>query len=156
MVSESQLDTLPPVLTYSPIALPTPSSTSPADSSTTNSKHLHTTGITLPRRDLFDARYQLLSEDRALESHSGGSGRERHGAAKEGKDGIEFFENPSDLLPGVYEGGLKTWECALTLVEALEQVRYEGEGAERIRGKRVFEVKHFNFIIPIGNLNQQS
>ncbi|KAF9492580.1 hypothetical protein BDN71DRAFT_1451286 [Pleurotus eryngii] len=33
---------------------------------------------------------------------------------------LKFIDSPSDLVPGVYEGGLKTWECALDLVDYLE------------------------------------
>ena len=52
---------------------------------------------------------------------------------------MEFVDAPSDLVPGVYEGGLKTWECSLDLVECLDKI-YEGEIAERLKGKRVLEV----------------
>jgi hypothetical protein len=57
--------------------------------------------ITLSRRDLFDARFQLLAqadEDKAEE-----------------KDELRFVDAPSDLVRGVYEGGLKTWECSVDL-----------------------------------------
>jgi hypothetical protein len=57
--------------------------------------------VTLSRRDLFDARFQLLAqadEDKAEE-----------------KDELRFVDAPSDLVRGVYEGGLKTWECSVDL-----------------------------------------
>ncbi len=40
----------------------------------------------------------------------------------------------SDLVKGVYEGGLKTWECALDLVA------YLAEQKDSFDGKRVLEV----------------
>lgn len=49
---------------------------------------------------------------------------------------LEYLDAPSDLLPGVYEGGLKTWECSLDLVEYLESKR----PFSRYSGKRVIEV----------------
>lgn len=42
----------------------------------------------------------------------------------------------SDLIPNVYEGGLKTWECSLDLVTYLHD-RLEGQLADR----RVLEVR---------------
>ena len=36
---------------------------------------------------------------------------------------LEFLNAPSDLIPGIYEGGLKTWECSLDLVDYLDQIR---------------------------------
>ncbi|KAI8826245.1 uncharacterized protein EV422DRAFT_601232 [Fimicolochytrium jonesii] len=41
----------------------------------------------------------------------------------------------SDLIPGRYEGGLKTWECAVDLVNYLAT-----HEAEQLQGKRVFEL----------------
>jgi protein-histidine N-methyltransferase len=86
--------------------------------------------VTLARRDLFDARFQLISEDA------------RDGVAKKEQDevkdrirALEFLDAPSDLVPGVYEGGLKTWECSLDLVDYLDSTN----GGD-IRGRRVLEV----------------
>jgi len=36
---------------------------------------------------------------------------------------LEFLDAPSDLVPGVYEGGLKTWECSLDLVDYLDGLK---------------------------------
>ena len=33
----------------------------------------------------------------------------------------------SDLLPGIYEGGLKIWECAVDLARLLEQEEIDGK-----------------------------
>lgn len=51
--------------------------------------------VVLARRDLFDIRFQILNEDGT------------------------FADEQSDLIPGVYEGGMKTWECSLDLVAEL-------------------------------------
>lgn len=53
--------------------------------------------VWIVRRDLFDVRFQIISGD-------------GHCA-----DAL------SDLIPGVYEGGLKTWECSLDLVTELDK-----------------------------------
>lgn len=60
------------------------------------------TNILLPRRDLFDVRFQLISSEEE-EPVSGAPGE------------LAFVDAPSDLVPGVYEGGLKTWECSIDL-----------------------------------------
>jgi protein-histidine N-methyltransferase len=66
----------------------------------------------------------------------------RDGVAKKEQDevkdriqALEFLDAPSDLVPGVYEGGLKTWECSLDLVDYLDSTN----GGD-IRGRRVLEV----------------
>ncbi|KZV87713.1 hypothetical protein EXIGLDRAFT_679682 [Exidia glandulosa HHB12029] len=63
------------------------------------------TKLYIARRDLFDARYQLM----AGESHD-----------VDAPD-IQFLDAPSDLVRGVYEGGLKTWECASDLVQYISE-----------------------------------
>jgi protein-histidine N-methyltransferase len=45
----------------------------------------------------------------------------------------------SDLIPGVYEGGLKTWECALDLVETLDGL-HSGRWSEHFSGKYILEL----------------
>lgn len=66
--------------------------------------------VSLPRRDLFDVRFQLINDDDTT--------------------GAAVADSESDLVPGVYEGGLKTWECAADLVAQLD--RSEGLGARAI------------------------
>ncbi|KAH0834709.1 hypothetical protein J3R83DRAFT_10256 [Lanmaoa asiatica] len=44
--------------------------------------------------------------------------------------------NASDLVPFVYEGGLKTWECSLDLAGCL---RHDGHAAN-VKGRRLLEV----------------
>ncbi|OBZ77661.1 Histidine protein methyltransferase 1 [Grifola frondosa] len=69
------LSTLPPVISYSPLAIPL-----------TSQRHL-----TLARRDLFDARFQLIqSEDSS-------------GANDVNSSDLEFLDAPSDLVPGVWD-----------------------------------------------------
>ena len=64
----------------------------------------HGKTLTLLRRDLFDARFQLISEEREVQTD------------------LEFIDAPSDLVPGTYEGGLKTWECSLDLIRYLARL----------------------------------
>ena len=87
--------------------------------------------MTLARRDLFDARFQLISE----RAGSGPEPREDGNEIKDRTQALEFLDAPSDLVPGVYEGGLKTWECSLDLVDYLDGV-HNGH----VRGKHVLEV----------------
>ena len=55
------------------------------------------------------------------------------------KKALDFLDAPSDLVPGVYEGGLKTWECSLDLVEHLHDL----QSSLSFAGKRVLEVRGF-------------
>lgn len=66
--------------------------------------------IALPRRDLFDVRFQLINDD------DDGAGE-------------AVANSESDLVPGVYEGGLKTWECAADLVAQLDRSEVPGTRA---------------------------
>jgi protein-histidine N-methyltransferase len=102
----SQLDTLPPLISYSPLQIPS-SGNDPE--------------VSFSRRDLFDARFQLISP-------TGAEG------PSEPVEGLEFLDAPSDLLPGVYEGGLKTWESSLDLVQVLSDIDLKPSG------KRILEV----------------
>lgn len=51
---------------------------------------------------------------------------------KEDQAAIEFASRPSDLVPRVYEGGMKTWECSLDLAGYVSD--------EGVRGKRILEL----------------
>ena len=110
-----QLSALPEALSYSPFTLPG------GDGSHGCAGH------TLARRDLFDVRFQLLL------------------AQGDAQTGTAFVDAPADLVPGVYEGGLKTWECALDLAAYLDQdvlgaAQTPGTTARRcVRGLRVLE-----------------
>lgn len=90
--------------------------------------------MTLARRDLFDARFQLISE-----GAEDGAANKEDDEVKDRIQALEFLDAPSDLVPGVYEGGLKTWECSLDLVDYLDSTN-SGD----VRGKRVLEVCYFS------------
>jgi protein-histidine N-methyltransferase len=92
--------------------------------------------LTLVRRDLFDARFQLISEDgKTAENNPDVSEQTQPTSAS----ALEFIEAPSDLVPGVYEGGLKTWECSIDLVNYLDGLE-DGSIQRDIHGKRILEV----------------
>ncbi|EDR09503.1 uncharacterized protein LACBIDRAFT_189982 [Laccaria bicolor S238N-H82] len=97
------LNRLPSRISYSPLHVPLTGGRS----------------LTLVRRDLFDARFQLISE---------GTGEEA--------PALVYLDAPSDLVPGVYEGGLKTWECSLDLVQYLDTALPD----ETYRGRRILEL----------------
>lgn len=100
------------------------------------------TTLTLARRDLFDARFQLISE-------SGDEVNAENGTISSNASALEFLEAPSDLVPGVYEGGLKTWECSLDLVSYLDGI---GFSSEDLRNKRILEVRQFDGYLDIRRL----
>ncbi|KAI0824883.1 hypothetical protein BC628DRAFT_1410654 [Trametes gibbosa] len=108
--TEHLLSTLPHTFSFSPLSIPLTSKRS----------------IVLSRRDLFDARFQLIARDECS-------------PLKGGRSDIEFLDAPSDLVPGVYEGGLKTWECSLDLVECLDSI-HGADLASSLANKRVVEL----------------
>ncbi|CAK3769780.1 Histidine methyltransferase 1 [Lecanosticta acicola] len=55
----------------------------------------------IPRRELFDVRIQLMAEDSSV------------------NDEVIDQIDKSDLRPGIYEGGFKTWECSVDLASLL-------------------------------------
>ncbi|PYH46660.1 protein-histidine N-methyltransferase [Aspergillus saccharolyticus JOP 1030-1] len=61
--------------------------------------------VTLARRDVYDIRTQLMAEDTAEDS-------------EENYELIAGLEK-GDIKPNFYEGGFKTWECALDLAKLL-------------------------------------
>jgi protein-histidine N-methyltransferase len=116
----AQLSALPEALSYSPITLPAPA----------GSGGTCRPGHTLARRDLFDVRFQLsLSHEQPDEQTTA------------------FVDAPADLVPGTYEGGLKTWECALDLAAYLDRDVLKTQAGvaaatagRRVHGSRVLEV----------------
>lgn len=96
----------------------------------------------LLRRDLFDARFQMfLDEEEDDDDAVAGEGE-----AVAAQGGVKV-DTESDLIPGVYEGGLKTWECALDLVETLDAFHatagaHTGDASwsSRLQGKSVLEL----------------
>ncbi|KAG1819348.1 hypothetical protein EV424DRAFT_1404641 [Suillus variegatus] len=107
------LNSLPSKISYSPITIPLASGTE----------------LSLPRRDLFDARFQLISQNvddpDALEQPSINA-----------RSALHFLDAPSDLVPLVYEGGLKTWECSIDLASYLDGITSQFD----VSGKRVLEI----------------
>ncbi|KAG1900393.1 uncharacterized protein F5891DRAFT_1033847 [Suillus fuscotomentosus] len=107
------LNSLPSKISYSPITIPLASGTE----------------LSLPRRDLFDARFQLISQNvddpDALEQPSINA-----------RSALHFLDAPSDLVPLVYEGGLKTWECSIDLASYLDGISSQFD----VSGKRVLEI----------------
>lgn len=99
----------------------------------------------LLRRDLFDARFQMLLDEDEDEDEGEGEGKaEKPMQMAQEKANVDA---ESDLIPGVYEGGLKTWECALDLVETLDALHTTAGGSEgdgswssRLSGKHVLEL----------------
>lgn len=71
-----------------------------------------TAGITLHRRELFDIKHQLMGE-----ADLSNDGVMSNAAELE----ILMGEQPEDIRPNVYEGGLKSWECSLDLVKVLSE-----------------------------------
>ncbi|KAI0341350.1 hypothetical protein BDW22DRAFT_1414114 [Trametopsis cervina] len=112
---DALLKTLPGTISFSPLHISTPKGGS----------------LTLPRRDLFDARFQLISNS-SLE--------ERNEEQVPEVDELQFVEAPSDLIPGVYEGGLKTWECSLDLAGYLGDYLDSQATRSTILGKRILEL----------------
>ncbi|KAH9948000.1 hypothetical protein B0H21DRAFT_690826 [Amylocystis lapponica] len=114
LLLDDLLSALPPAISFSPLVIPLSSGLT----------------VTLPRRDLFDARFQVIS----LEVSEDPS----HAKDASGTQ-LDFLDAPSDLVPGVYEGGLKTWESSVDLVDHLHSI-YGSDRATSLRGKRVLEL----------------
>ncbi|KAL1719228.1 hypothetical protein EV715DRAFT_199346 [Schizophyllum commune] len=126
------IDKLPEVVSYTPTEIPLASGRR----------------LTLARRDLFDARYQLIAEaDVSLPNEvPTGEASAADAVPADPTRTPAFLDAPSDLVPGLYEGGLKTWECSLDLVDYLDGLQ-AGEGTSSDAaassmwvGKRVLEI----------------
>lgn len=98
----------------------------------------------LLRRDLFDARFQMLIDEEEDEATDNGTAQKS--TRQQMVDGK--VDAHSDLVPGVYEGGLKTWECALDLVETLDALHSTASHndssrstwSHRLSGKHILEL----------------
>lgn len=99
---------------------------------------------------MFDARFQLISQDDDDDENESSDeltnpvtqSLNSKGKAK-AKASEEFIVDEStDLVIGVYEGGLKTWECSLDLVDYLHTtLGFDLKNDEEVvRGKRILEV----------------
>lgn len=120
----SQLSTLPPLISYTPVVIPLSSA---PDAPRTQL-----------RRDLFDARFQVISQDQEAEDEEGA--RLTAGDKGKGKERRFEVDEATDLVRGVYEGGLKTWECSLDLVDCLDGLGYGTGGESSVRGRSFLEV----------------
>ncbi|GMK58124.1 hypothetical protein CspeluHIS016_0501560 [Cutaneotrichosporon spelunceum] len=80
-------------------------------------------GEPLLRRDLYDARFQLAVR----------------GDGEDGAEGEAYADADTDLIPGTYEGGLKSWEGGVDLVEVIARATQGGE-AGWVRGSKVLEL----------------
>ncbi|KAF9187054.1 hypothetical protein BGZ51_001575 [Haplosporangium sp. Z 767] len=98
--------------------------------------------VTIYKRNLEDVKFQIAQEDDELDdenntvpAHSTSEAAGQEGA-RTGPGGVEMLAlaGKSDLVKGVYEGGLKTWECALDLVA------YLAEQKESYDSKKVLEL----------------
>lgn len=97
--------------------------------------------LTLARRDLFDARFQLISL-----CEIEGEQADAKNTQEDKEDALSFLDAPSDLVPGVYEGGLKTWECSLDLADCLDGIL--NADVQQLKGTRTLEVR----LIDIGSM----
>jgi protein-histidine N-methyltransferase len=97
-----------------------------------------TTGCKLYRRDLYDARFQVIDEMEDEEE----DGEAHPAAEQEDQEMSKYVDADTDLIPGTYEGGLKTWEGGMDLVEILEEQHHRIAGGlgSWVKGRRVLEV----------------
>ncbi len=107
------------------------------------------------RRDLFDARFQLIAEgagDAPEDPRKPDDGNLEEGTQPyNDRKALAFLDAPSDLVPGVYEGGLKTWECSLDLVDYLDGLKVNGKNHSFV-GKNILDVRFLCFQRMYGNL----
>ena len=112
---DEMITSLPSKLSYTRIVVPVPQSDDT---------------VNVYRRDLFDARFQMLHED------------EEEGSEEEQKSSKAWKSvmagAATDLVPGVYEGGLKTWECSLDLAGVLAQK--VAQSSDFLQDKKVIEL----------------
>ncbi|ETI25788.1 hypothetical protein G647_02562 [Cladophialophora carrionii CBS 160.54] len=106
---EELLASLPSQISYNILSVP-PQSSSRKESSFDSSKggiSTDNTAIKIYRRSLFDMRAQLMAEANPSASES------------DSADTLLAGLENGDLSSGIYEGGFKTWECALDLASLL-------------------------------------
>lgn len=85
------------------------------------------TPIVIARREIFDIRTQLMAED------------------NEGHDNEELISGleEGDLKPNFYEGGFKTWECALDLAKLVSSEDSNIQPSNSQRDAHFIEVRIF-------------
>ncbi|TKY85469.1 hypothetical protein EX895_005631 [Sporisorium graminicola] len=132
---QDMLQNLPSRMSYSSIDVSLPSGTGEA----------RTRVQRLLRRDLFDARFQMLLDEEE-EDEQAENGTQQSNGGQQQQQGRGHVDADSDLIPGVYEGGLKTWECALDLVEVLDAMHSTASStspsswSDRLSGKHILEL----------------
>ncbi|KAJ3339947.1 hypothetical protein HDU93_007610 [Gonapodya sp. JEL0774] len=94
------------------------------------------THFTLARREISDIKFQIAVNDKSVDisnlSHSVES--------DEASALVRSITDRTDLIPGVYEGGLKTWECSLDLVEFLSRTFDGKEKNSEMQEQTVLEI----------------
>ncbi|KAI8984383.1 hypothetical protein BDF20DRAFT_905323 [Mycotypha africana] len=90
---------------------------------------LHVKNIQIPifKRTLADVKFQMAQQDSLADEDTDTE-------VKKVADMLNLTDN-SDLIKGVYEGGFKTWECSVDMVEFLSSLP-----EEQISNKRVLEL----------------
>lgn len=99
---------------------------------------------------MFDAHFQLIAsaseEEAEPEVVADGAKEPAETSDAAGEDGSAgptpaTWGPETDLVKGVYEGGMKTWECAGDLVGVLQAEVVNGTGWKAVEGKRIMEVR---------------
>ncbi|GMG19191.1 unnamed protein product [Ambrosiozyma monospora] len=77
-------------------------------------------GSTLYRRELFDVKHQLMAEDEQTIGNT--KTQQQSQPQQKGQEfDILIGDTDEDLRQGVYEGGLKSWECSFDLIDKLDR-----------------------------------
>jgi protein-histidine N-methyltransferase len=98
---------------------------------------------------MFDAHFQLIaSASEEDEGEAAGADNneepETSAAAAGGESAVPApaaWGPETDLVKGVYEGGMKTWECAGDLVGVLQAEVVQDASWKAVEGKRIMEVR---------------
>jgi protein-histidine N-methyltransferase len=104
------LDTLPEQITFSTVSIPLSGPPSGSGGGEI---------VKLYKRDLADAKFQLMSNDTLDEGVPPPGADPALATSKDSTSALDLLSAPSDLIPGVYEGGFRVWECSLDLVDYL-------------------------------------
>ncbi|TFB06344.1 Histidine protein methyltransferase 1 [Trichoderma ghanense] len=120
----SLLAQLPSKIAYDTLAIDLANDIIPNDSSSS----YYPSNLSLPRRELWDVRVQLMAEDDDV--LSGPSGEDRVDDGGLGKH---------DVKTGIYEGGFKSWESSIDLVRVLA-AQDELTAAQQASSLRVIEL----------------
>lgn len=70
----------------------------------------------------------------------GGESRDEREVKDQGESYVSAGAG-TDLIPGLYEGGLKTWEGGLDLIEVLSTGMGEGDIGDWVKGSGALEVR---------------